>query len=301
MIAYLKNSEIDKDSWDACVSASPCGKAWGMSWLLDIMSPGWHALVEDDYEAVFPLPALKKYGVNYLANPIFVRELGLFSPERHEDNLVTVFAGYIPLEYKLIDILMPHPIKNNGFVVTEKVNYELSLSLQYDDIRSRYTRHCIRNIEFSSRRNPRLTSDVKPAEIIRLFRENRGKNIPGIKENDFMKLESLISHTILNGKGRLLGVRDGRNRLIYGIFLLENALYTTMALVVNTNTSREQRIGYYIVDYLIQESAGKRKILDFAGSVIPSVASFMESFSPTRKPVYRIYRNTLPWPLRLFK
>jgi hypothetical protein len=272
-----------------------------MSWLLDIMSPGWHALVEDDYEAVLPLPVHKKYGISYLANPIFVHELGLFSPDRNEDEYLTEFAGYVPEDFKLIDMLMPHPIINNGFTSTVRQNFELSLSYPYDVLRNRYTKHCIRNIDYATRRSPSITEEVKPAEIINLFRENRGKKIKGIRDIDFAKLESLISYSVNNGKGRVLGVRDGRKRLIYGLFILENQRYCIMALVANTESSREQRIGYYIVDQLIQQGAGTRKQLDFAGSVIPSVASFMESFSPERKPLFRIYRNTLPWPLRLFK
>jgi len=72
-------------------------------------------------------------------------------------------------------------------------------------------------------------------------------------------------------------------------------------LVVNTNESREKRTGYFIVNELIKELAGTKTILDFAGSSIPSIASFMESFGSINVPFYRIYRNRLIWPVRMFK
>jgi len=74
-----------------------------------------------------------------------------------------------------------------------------------------------------------------------------------------------------------------------------------MLFVVNTPDSREKRLGYHIVNELIKQSAGTRTILDFAGSSIPSISSFMESFGSINVPFYRIYRNRLPWPVRMFK
>jgi hypothetical protein len=76
---------------------------------------------------------------------------------------------------------------------------------------------------------------------------------------------------------------------------------TTMLLVVNTDESREKRTGYYVVNELIRGLAGTKTILDFAGSSIPSIASFMESFGSVNVPFYRIYQNRLFWPVRMFK
>jgi hypothetical protein len=106
---------------------------------------------------------------------------------------------------------------------------------------------------------------------------------------------------VKNKKGRIIGVRASKKRLIYGNFLVEIKGSKTMLFVVNTPESRERRTGYYVVDELIKESAGTKTILDFAGSSIPSIAAFMESFGSKNVPFYRIYRNRLPWPIRMFK
>jgi hypothetical protein len=65
MINYLRHNEIDHEQWDDCIKDSPRVKPYGFSWYLDIMSPGWEALTDDDYDAVFPIPAFKKYGIEY--------------------------------------------------------------------------------------------------------------------------------------------------------------------------------------------------------------------------------------------
>jgi hypothetical protein len=56
-----------------------------------------------------------------------------------------------------------------------------------------------------------------------------------------------------------------------------------------------------MVDELIRQYASTRTVLDFAGSTIPSVASFMESFGAEKTIYYRLYRNRLLWPVRFIR
>ena len=99
----------------------------------------------------------------------------------------------------------------------------------------------------------------------------------------------------------MIGVRGARKKLIFGIFLVEIRGNKTILFVVNTPQSRERRIGYFVVNELIKNFSSTRTTLDFAGSSIPSVASFIESFGCVKMPFYRLYRNRLIWPLRMFK
>ena len=146
-----------------------------------------------------------------------------------------------------------------------------------------------------------MADDVTPGELIELFISNKGANIKGIKTRDYQRLNDLMNFCLKNKKGRIIGVRASKKRLIYGMFLVEIKGNKTMLFVVNSPESRERRTGYYFVNELIKESAGTKTILDFAGSSLPSVASFMESFGSINVPFYRIYRNRLPWPVRMFK
>ena len=101
-----------------------------------------------------------------------------------------------------------------------------------------------------------------------------------------------------NKKGRIIGVRGTGKRPVFGMFLVETHGSKVMLFVVNTPQSREKRIGYYVVNELIKEICiNKNIILDFAGSSIPEIASFMASFGSVNNPFYRIYRNRLLWPV----
>ena len=46
MIAYLTHDQIDKSRWDDCIAHAVNGMAYAWSWYLDVVHPGWEALVE---------------------------------------------------------------------------------------------------------------------------------------------------------------------------------------------------------------------------------------------------------------
>jgi hypothetical protein len=301
MINYLENSEIDREKWDYCVRNSPRPKPYGLSWYLDIMSPGWQAMTDDDYEAVFPLPLRKKYGVTYLTTPVFLQQLGAYSPDKSTKKAIDEFLEFMPGFYWLVDINVGQRTSLDNFRVTMRANYELDLSKSYDKLREKFSNHCRRNIEKASIKRPEIVSDITPGELIALFQSNKGSDIKGIKSINYQRLNSLMNFCIKNKKGRILGVRKSRRKILYGMFLIEVKGNINMLFVVNTDESREKRIGYYVVNELIREAASTKTILDFAGSSVPSIASFMESFGSANVPYYRIYRNRLPWPVRLIK
>jgi hypothetical protein len=301
MINYLKNNEIDREQWDNCIKDSPRVKPYGFSWFLDIMSPGWDGLTDDDYDAIFPIPGFKKYGIKYIATPIFLQQLGAYSPDTPLQKALNEFFDYMPDFYRLIDLCVGQRIENDRYKVTLKTNYELDLSKPYEKLWNGFSKHCRRNIEKSSRKKPELTDDITPVELIDLFVRNKGSEIKGIKTRNYQRLNSLMNFCIKNRKGRIIGVRSLKKKIIYGVFLVEIKGNTTMLFVVNTPASRERSTGYYVVNEIIKESAGTGTTLDFAGSSIPSIASFMESFGSINVPFYRVYRNRLPWPVSMFK
>ena len=301
MIVYHKNNEIDKEQWDNCIKNTPRAKPYAFSWYLDIMAPGWQALVDDDYDSVFPVTGFTRFGIQYVATPVFLQQLGAFSPDKPVSVAITEFLDYMPDFFKLIDLCVGQKITDVGYKVSERVNFELDLSKPYEAIFQNFSDHCRRNIHSSIKKSPELVSNITPDEIINMFIRNKGKEINGIKVRDYQRLKTLMNFCTINKKGRLIGVRDGRKKLIFGIFLIEIPGIKTILFVANTHQSRERRIGYFVINELIKKYSSTKTILDFAGSSIPSVASFYESFGCNKIPFYRIYRNRLFWPIRIIK
>ncbi|MGC1391678.1 MAG: hypothetical protein WA816_11625, partial [Bacteroidales bacterium] len=181
MIVFLKNNEIDREQWDNCIRNTPCAKPYAYSWYLDIMSPGWQALVDDDYDSVFPVPGFSRFGIQYISTPVFLQQLGVFSPDKPVSTAIVEFLDYMPDFFKFIDLCIGQKIDMEGYKIYEKVNFELDLSKPYETIVSYFSDHCRRNIEASARKCPELIYDITPDEIIDLFVQNKGKAINGIK------------------------------------------------------------------------------------------------------------------------
>lgn len=301
MIVYLKNHEIDRDQWDSCIMASQSRKPYAYSWYLDIMAPGWEALIDDDYDSVFPLPGFSRFGIQYIATPIFLQQLGAFSPDISSENAIMEFLDYMPEFYKLIDLCVGQKVTPPGFKITEKSNFELDLSKPYETLWNNLHPKCKRNIEKSSKKKIDFVHDISPTELIETFINTKEKVAGKIKQRDFQRLNNLMDYCLKTNKGRIMGVRGPRKRVLFGQFIIETPGYINLFFRVNTNESREKRMNYYAVNEIIRDNASTDTVLDFAGSSIPSVASFVESFGSVNYPYYRLYRNKLPWPIRLLK
>lgn len=130
MITYLAHQEIDKRKWDVCINEARNGMIYAYSWYLDLISPGWEALVKKDYETVMPLTCNKKYGISYLSQPFFSQQLGVFSKKDADTKTADEFLGAIPPKYRFVEINLnsQNTISRTDFSCRENLNHELDLS-----------------------------------------------------------------------------------------------------------------------------------------------------------------------------
>lgn len=301
MIKLFENSEIDREKWNRCISESEGTVPYAHSWYLDTVCPSWKALIDDDYKAVMPLPAFRKYGFNYIATPLFLQQLGVFSPDGSLRTGTDSFLKEIPDTFSLIDLCISQDTSLGQFKTTPKFNFELDLHESYEALWFNYSTDCRRNINLSHRYQQDITADVNPGEIIALFKNNIGRKAGLIREISYKRLESLMDLCKREGYGEILGVRSPKGKLLWAIFVIETSNRITLLVTAGSRKSREMRTGYHVIDQIIRKNAGTARTLDFAGSSIPSIAVFMKSFGSIRKTYYRLYSNRLPWPVKYLK
>lgn len=301
MISYLRNNEIDRVRWDECLMDIPAVKPYAMSWYLDIMSPGWEALVDDDYYAVFPLPRRRKFGISYVATPLFLQQLGLFTADGDRKQMAEEFISFMPEFCRLVDLCIGQEVSLPGYRLTPKYNYELKLDEPYEKAWIGYMSDCRRNINIARRYPQEIVGDSTPAELISLFRSYTARRAGVTRKSSYKRLSALMEHCISSGLGRTLGVRSPKGKLLWGMFIIETPGRTTMLFTAGSRKSRELRTSYLVIDHLIRSYAGTGQVLDFAGSSIPSIAIFMRSFGGEKTTYWRLYRNSLPWPVKLLK
>jgi hypothetical protein len=301
-IKLLKQNEIETLKWDRCISKSINGIIYAYSWYLDIVCPGWDALVSGDYESVMPLTHNRKYGFDYLFQPFFTQQLGIFSSNKIDNLLIESFIKAIPSQYKYIEINLNKfncLDKLNGFSLKLNVTYELDLINNYENNFRKYKQNNIRNIRKAIDNKITIMKGLSLDEVFDLVKTNNLS--PGIKEKHFKILHQLISAAIRYKCGYLYGAYDERNTLCAVGFFIYSNNKACFILSISNSEGKKNSAMFLLVDEFIKDFSGQNMILDFEGSNIPGVARFYEGFGANPFNYMGIKANRLPFPIRLFK
>ncbi len=299
MIRYLRNSEIDSKKWDRCIQKSVNGNPYALSWYLDIIHGEWEALVDGDYERVMPLTGNKRYGIHYLFQPYFAQQLGVFSTDKLNPEIVHDFLQAIPSHYRYIDINLNSYNKVEGdYEIIYNSNYLLDLIHDYEDIMQNYSKNTKRNLKKSLLNGLVIMKGLKPEDIIRLFRENRGKTLKNWGDEQYHRLGRLMYTAIHKGKGVVYGVYDEHNQLCAGAFFVKSNSRLIFLFSGINETGRHVAAMTYLIDDVIEEFTPSHLVLDFEGSNDPGLARFYRGFGAKETHYPRIKINRMRFPVR---
>lgn len=303
MIQYIQHKDIDKIKWDQCIEASVHPIIYCLSWWLDEVSPGWEALIEDDYLAVMPLTQNKKAGIPYLYQPFFSQQLGILSNNAINASKTAEFLNAIPSKYRYIDIQLNRwndPFES-GFICRLRTTYLLDLSESYDRLQLKYSRSCRRNISKANRHRMTLKAGPGSSVFARFIKRNLEYKLQGTTSQIFPVLEKICNLSILQSKGEIVGTYDSAGDLVACQWLVRYKSAFALLVCASTEKGRKTQAMYFLIDQLIRQYAGTKMMLDFSGSDIPGIAYFNAGFGAVKSSYPAIKRNTLPWFLRLFK
>ena len=286
MIRYLNHNDIEKGKWDDCIAHSTYETLYPYSWYLDVVSPGWHALVMNDYEMIMPLTWKKKYGLRMLMQPLLTQQLGVFSRMETDPDSVIEFLNSISSKYLLVDICLNrlNSFESKQIRQESRYNFELDISDAGLNPEKAYTENTLRNIH-----KGKAFSD-KPEEItIKDYLDLKFSLIENsrLQRNYF---DRLYSRMIELGRAAVFGIRyDGE---LHTAAVLGNSRSRSIYLNgCSTLTGKEKRGMFVLMDFLIRMNCGEKQIFDFEGSGIPGVARFFKGFGAERTRYPRIMRN----------
>ena len=289
MINYLEHNAIDKAKWDATIAA--CGNIYAYSWYLDIVHPGWEALVEDDYQSVMPLTGGKKFGVNYLFQPYFVQQLGVFSKSPMTAETTEAFLKAIPSKYRFAEIRLN---EGNAFAESsEGVEYHrnvlLDLNKEYNAIRANYHQNTKRNLAKAESNNLQLVETVIPYHVVALFRDNRGALLDKWGDAEYNVLTHLAKVAQKRNAAFMLGVSEkGVGQLICAAIFMKTKDRITFLFSGLTEEGKQRQAMTYLLDQVIQQHAHQPITFDFEGSDDDNLARFYLGFggNETKYPSY---------------
>lgn len=282
-IKHLKHNEIDFKLWDKTILSSQNQLIYAHSWFLNIVSPKWEALVTENYEYVMPLPIKRKYGVSYLTQPPYTQQLGVFSSNIIDSELLLLFVKKIPTFSYEININEQNPID----IALQQPNYILNLNSSYADLCKMYSKNAQRNL------NKALSLNLKFSYKLS-FDEFWEFNCSVTKKYGSWHpttLKEIIVKGIENDSIRFCGVYNTDNLLIAALCLLITEERMTYLLPVSSQAGKSNWAMFLLIDELIKRFAGQKKILDFEGSRIEGIARFYKGFGAKLRPYYTLKRN----------
>lgn len=301
-ITHLRHKEINKERWDSCIKNAPNGNICAMSWYLDIVCENWDALVLPDYSAVFPLTHRSKAGIDYLMQPPFTQQLGLFSRDFVTPAMLHEFMNAIPKSYKLVEINLNKWCKDihSRFNPAPNVSHELDLIYPYETIEKAYSENVRRNSKKALKNGIYLTKHVRPADVTEMFSIHRGKTIHTLGHSDYKMMQHIMHLSTKNNTGELWGAFDSKDELCAAAFFAgTNGRLIFLFSAIN-QSGREHGAMFLLIDNYIKQHAETPFVLDFEGSNDENLSRFYGSFGAKKYLYNSIQLNNLPYLVKLF-
>lgn len=299
-IHHLKHHEIDKSRWDEVIEKSIQGRIYATSLWLDCVSPNWDALIYGDWEILMPLPVKRKFGIRYLAQPPLTQQLGFYSLSEIDIKILEVFYQKMISLFSYGNINVYHNFHPEGYAVTKRKNYILSLKRQYIQINNGYSRSVRANIRKSKKINLSLKTS---SEIDVSVQKIKAIHISRIKSEgkiyDFLKI--LFNQFSKTGQSFVLEAFDCNDEFLgNAVYFKDTKRIYEIAAAFNKK-GRDLEAHPFLIDHVLEKHADTNYIFDFEGSNILGIEKFNQSFGALLEPYYAVSWNNLPLPLRLFK
>ena len=284
MICYLKHDDINKTLWDECIAHAPNGNVYAWSWYLDIVHPGWGALIEmrhHKYLTVMPITGKKKYGIKYLCQPFFSQQLGVFSILPLTQRHLIGFLRRLPKNCWLVQIRLNegNPIDASTRGVEMHQNHLLDLNKSYDKLYYDYHDNTCRNLKKSLKYGPVLEKGVPIAKVIELFRSNRGASVRHWGDAEYERLTRLAETALKKGNAFVYGVKNqGSEEIVCGALFMVSHQRVTFLFSGNGDAGKDTQAMTFLLDQVVQAYAGQPMTLDFEGSDDANLARFYQGF-----------------------
>ncbi|MGB0885975.1 MAG: hypothetical protein ACPGVH_06515 [Chitinophagales bacterium] len=301
-IKLLKREEIDDKVWNGCVHFAVNAMPYAYTWYLDNVTEEWEGLVMGNYKAVMPLVFEKKFGVEYLYQPFFTQQLGVFTSLPLTKNLVNNFIAAIPKKYKYIDINL-NEINDisESEEISKRSNYFLDLNLDYALLKSNYSKNTIRNLNKAENSELLIQYNIKPETFVDFYIKNTADKIDNFKDKHKHMMLRIIYKALSFQLGSIISVTDKNGEILAANFILFHPTRIINLLPTSNNEGKSKNAMVFLIDYLLQKNANQKKIFDFEGSMIEGIARFYKGFGAEETNYYRLKRNKLPWFYRIIK
>ncbi|WP_339342778.1 hypothetical protein, partial [uncultured Polaribacter sp.] len=234
MIHYVKREDLEVEKYNNCIENSIQSRIYAFSWYLDIIADNWDVLVQDDYEAVMPVPWKQKYFIKYVTQPFFCQQLGVFSKHEISNEVIRNFIKEIPNKFFRISLQLNAENSIDSERLVKKNNYVLALNKTSEVLIAGFSNNRKRDLKKAISSSLIIDEDISVKEFFKFYllndkyydKHNSIKNV----------LENILQ--IKNGSLKLYGIRSN-GVLISCVLLLDDMKRVTYLVPVHNNLSKK--------------------------------------------------------------
>jgi hypothetical protein len=309
MYKYLRNEEIDYVKWDNCMHSSKHGHIFALSFYLDVVSPGWEAIVDEgegEYTLIFPIAIQEKLGIKYAYQPLYVHYLGIISINELKDD-----------DYKTIGELLRRHIKLianysfNIFNSSDQINkyfgplhnspqttHLIDLNENYPVVYSRFKDDQKRKLKKANSKYI-VEESNNITVLLNLFRKYTHHRIFMKSEESYGLLEMLYDQLLINDMCKLYYSIDKETyKAEAGALFLIFKKHIMIFISSVSDQGKTNGAAVQLINHVLQAYSGQGYIFDFkAGGKVESLHRFFRSFGGTEATFSKIRYNHLPFPI----
>lgn len=294
---FIENKNINRTEWDNAVNNSINGMIYAYSWYLDVVSPGWCAIIAEDFSSIMPLTTKKKYGINYIMTPLFMQQGGVFSKNPVSKKNVQDFVNEIPKKFRYIKYNFN---TGNNFDLNFYKQYGLTmhidLSASYESIFKGYKQNTVRNLKLASYYNLNYNDEISISDFYDLVSKTSI-----ISKSQKKTLREIVNISSNRTFGKICGVTDHVNNLIAAAVILRSHKKSINLFNISSKEGYNKKAMFLLFDRYFYGNSGQDMIFDFEGSRIPGVARFYKGFGAKTVNFPILHINKLPALMRFFK
>lgn len=260
-LIHIQDPAESAGFYDKCISASPNGLVYALSWYLDIVCPDWEILATEDHTAVMPLPVFRSFGRKILKQPEYAWQLGVFSTRIPSPEVIRHFIRSIPSGYRLRKLCLNKFNVIQTSRIRSQNTAELDLIRPYRTIRSRFGPLLKNRLETAAARSLSYVNNISVHDMLmfayKLDRFNRHRPNP----HEISILRLIATNAIRYRSGQIGAAYDSHNNLIATVLFLVFRGRVSMLYAAASSEGVAHGGIEYIIDRFIEMNAEENLVL----------------------------------------
>ena len=186
----------------------------------------------------------------------FAQQLGVFSKDILSSEIVENFLKQIPSKYKLIEINLNtyNNISDDKYSIEKRLTHELDMIRSYGDIYKNYSQNIKRNIKKAEKSGLQTVNHIKPDAMIDLFRDNKGKKLKTLIENDYLVLKKIVNACLSRGMVQIRGSYTLKNELCAAAAFIYSNRKLIFLFSATNNEARNNGAMSYLINGFIKDN-----------------------------------------------